>query len=254
MTADEVRAAIRKRYDDHRRYAVAEEVGLTTGYSHRRLDMMVLDCYNSNGFRIDGFEIKVSTGDLRRELQDPEKHIAFFNVIDYYTLAVPGGVADPLMDIIPKKWGILIINEDGSTRYKRKPIALEDKKADGAVPRGFLASIVRSIQGRQPATQELQAKYDEGYEAGKNDEARRQEYGRNRVKERIADLDAYDQLRSKLRIWGGTEDVEEAIAEFEAFRQLDVRWLRSSLDGTAARLQELSKKLSGQLNEKETAE
>ena len=146
ITAFEVREALKKRFNDHRRYAIAEEVGLTTGFSHRRLDFMVLDCYWSNGFRIDGFEIKVSTSDLRRELADPEKHIAFFDIIDYYTLAVPAGVADPLMDIIPKKWGILIINEDGSTRYKRKPLALEDQHTNRPVPRGFLAEITRSIQ------------------------------------------------------------------------------------------------------------
>lgn len=91
---------MRNRFSDHRRYAIAEEVGLTTGFSHRRLDMMVLDCYESNGFRIDGIEIKVSTGDLRRELQDPEKHIAFFDVIDYYTLATPAKVVEPLIDVI----------------------------------------------------------------------------------------------------------------------------------------------------------
>lgn len=82
MTADDIRAALRTKYHDSRQYAIAEEVGLTTGFSHRRLDMMALDCYNSNGFRIDGFEIKVSTSDLRRELEDPEKHVAFFDVID----------------------------------------------------------------------------------------------------------------------------------------------------------------------------
>ena len=49
MNAGEVRAAMRKKFNDTRRYAIAEEVGLTTGFSHRRLDMMVLDCYNSNG-------------------------------------------------------------------------------------------------------------------------------------------------------------------------------------------------------------
>ena len=81
MTTEEVRAALRKKYADHERYAVAEEVGLTTGFSHRRIDFMVLDCYASNGFRVDGIEIKVSTSDLRRELEDPEKHVAFFDKI-----------------------------------------------------------------------------------------------------------------------------------------------------------------------------
>lgn len=88
MRAEDVRSALRAKYSDHRRYAVAEEVGLTTGFSHRRLDMMVLDCYFSNGFRIDGFEIKISTSDLRRELEDPEKSdcIVFNKAVSYKTL------------------------------------------------------------------------------------------------------------------------------------------------------------------------
>ena len=83
MTSDDIRKALKNRYGDHRRFAVAEEVGLTTGGGCRRLDMIVLDCYSSNGFRIDGFEIKVIKTDIRRELEDPENHIAFFDVIDY---------------------------------------------------------------------------------------------------------------------------------------------------------------------------
>ncbi len=135
MKAGEIRAALRARYSDARRYAVAEEVGITTGYSPRRLDMIVLDCYESNGFRIDGIEIKVSKADLKRELENPSKHVAFFDVIDYYTLACPAGVAD--MNVIPPKWGVLQVNEDGTTRYRRRPIALHDDKPQD-VPRGFL--------------------------------------------------------------------------------------------------------------------
>ena len=60
MTAYEISAAMKKRFSDGRRYAVAEEVGLKTGGGCRRLDMIVMDCYWSNGFRIDGFEYKVS--------------------------------------------------------------------------------------------------------------------------------------------------------------------------------------------------
>ena len=141
LTAEQVRAALRTRFSDSRRYAIAEEVGLQTGFSHRRLDMMVLDCYASNGFRIDGIEIKVSKADLKRELEDPEKHVAFFDVIDYFTLAFPEGVAD--LSVIPPKWGVMLIKGNGQTRYLRKPIALHDE-IERAVPRGFLASITRA--------------------------------------------------------------------------------------------------------------
>ena len=244
MNAGDVRKALRARYNDHRRYAIAEEVGLTTGFSHRRLDMMVLDCYNSNGFRIDGFEIKISTSDLRRELEDPEKHIAFFDVIDYYTIAAPAGVTEPLMDIIPKRWGILIINEDGSTRYKRKPLALEDKKADGAVPRGFFASIVRSIQSLQPSEQELRAEYERGLQEGKEQAERHRGYMADRVKQEADKLEAYDKLTARLNIWRH-DNIDEILDEFEAFRKLNLDWLRSDITGTINRLVKLRDSLGG---------
>lgn len=242
MTASEIKAALRQKFDDHRQYAVAEEVGLTTGSPHRRLDMIVIDCYSCNRFRIDGFEIKVSTSDLRRELQDPEKHVAFFNVIDYYTIAAPAGVTEPLMDIIPKKWGILIVNENGTTRYKRRPLALKDEKPDDrAVPRGFLASVVRKIQERQPAEEELQKQYDKGYETGKNDEIRNQAWLSNRVQSEAKKLEAYDKLMLRLRIWG--DNIDDALDEFEAFRNLDIDWLRRSLTAAIRQLTDLNAKL-----------
>lgn len=244
MNAGDVRAALRARYNDNRRYAIAEEVGLTTGYSHRRLDMMVLDCYNSNGFRIDGFEIKVSTSDLRRELEDPEKHVAFFDVIDYYTIAAPAGVTEPLADIIPKRWGILIINEDGSTRYKRKPLALEDKKADRAVPRGFLASIVRSIQGLQPSAQELRAEYERGMQEGKEQAERHRGYMADRVKQEADKLEAYDKLTARLNIWRH-DNIDEILDEFAAFRAMNIDWVKSDIEGTIKRLNRLLDTLSG---------
>lgn len=242
MNAEEVRKALRRKYNDHRRYAVAEEVGLTTGYSHRRLDMMVIDCYYSNGFRIDGFEIKVSTSDLRRELEDPEKHIAFFDIIDYYTLAVPAGVCEPLMDIIPKKWGILIINEDGTTRYKRKPLALEDRKADRSIPRGFLASITRAIQSQQPSTQELNDAYERGLKEGKERAEQRRGYMADRVAKEAAKLEAYDRLSLRFSLWGG--NVDEIMDEFEAFRKLNIDWVKSNISGTIQRLEQLNAMLS----------
>lgn len=242
MTAEHIRAAIRKRYSDSRQYAVAEEVGLTTGYSHRRIDMVIVDCYGSNGFRIDGIEIKISTGDLRRELQDPEKHVSFFDKIDYFTLAVPQGVAEPLIDSIPQKWGILIVNEDGTTRYKRRPLALEDKKNDGDVPRGFMAELIRSIQKRQPAEQELRDAYNNGFEEGKKTEKLTSDYMNERVKREVEKLKAYDDMVSRFRLWGYADKMNEILDEFEAFRNLETDCLKLSIDRTIKMLEKFREK------------
>lgn len=241
MNAEEVRKALRLKFNDSRRYAIAEEVGLTTGGSHRRLDMMVMDCYFSNGFRIDGIEIKVSTSDLRRELEDPEKHVAFFDVIDYYTLACPAGVVEPLIDVIPKKWGIMIISEDGKTRYKRRPLALEDKKADKAVPRGFFASVTRAIQQRQPSSQELRAAYERGAKEAEERFESRRKHARERVDREAEKLEAYDKLMVRFHIYGG--DIDKIMDEFEAFRNMNIDWVKSSIDATIRHLANLSEKL-----------
>ena len=234
LTAFDIRQALRKKFGDSQRYAIAEEVGLTTGFSRRRLDMMVLDCYASNGFVINGFEIKVSTSDLRRELEDPDKHIAFFDVIDYYTLVCPAGIVEPLLDIIPKKWGILIINQDGTNRYKRKPLAVEDV-VHKTVPRGFLASIVRSIQSQQPSEIEKKKEYERGLAEGKESEKRSRQYTMDLVQRERKKIDAYDEMCRRFKIWCREEEISDVLDEFERFRNLDLRWVKQDVDQTIKR-------------------
>lgn len=243
MDTRQVRAALKKKFSDSRRYALAEEVGLTTGYSHRRIDMIVADCYNSNGYRVDGFEIKVSTSDLRRELADPEKHIAFFDVIDFFTLACPAKVVDPVLDIIPKKWGILIVNDDGTTRYKRRPLALQDEKLDRKIPRGFFASFVRAIQERQPAQQELDEQYERGVKEGEESQRRRDEYNMSRVKREIDKLEKYDRMMSRFMLY--CEDIDKIMDEFEAFRRINPQRAISMADNTIKALEKMKELLMG---------
>lgn len=244
MTAADVRIALRNRYSDHRRYAVAEEVGLTTGYAHRWLDMIVLDCYESHGFRVDGFEIKVSTSDLRRELEVPEKHVAFYDVIDYYTLVAPAGVVEPLLDIVPKKWGVIIADEDGSTRMKRKALALEDRAADKRVPRGFFASVVRAIQQRQPSTEELQKEYERGVKEAEEKAERHRAYMATRVEKEAAKLEEYDRMKKRFDLYG--EKLEDTLDEFEAFRKLEPAYVKRTIKHAIERLTEMQTILGGE--------
>ena len=250
MNAYEVRKALRNKFNDRRRYAMAEEVGLTTGGARRRIDMIVADCYNSNGYRVDGFEIKVSTADLRRELADPDKHIAFFDVIDYYTLACPAKVVEPVLDIIPKTWGILIVNDDGTTRYKRRPLALQDKRPeDRRIPRGFFASFVRAIQEKQPSKQELDAEYERGFKEGADENCRRYDYNKGRVQREIDKLNQYDKLMARFGIYG--DDVDKIMDEFEAFRKLNRTHLLWALNSSINSLEQMKQYLEGSGNEKE---
>ena len=246
MTSEDIRIALRLKYSNHRQYAIAEEVGLTTGYSMRRIDMIVVDCFASNGFRIDGIEIKISTGDLKNELLHPDKHAVFFDALDYYTIACPKGVVDPVLDVIPKNWGILIIDEDGSNRYKRRPLALHDRDFSGKVSRGFMASLIRNIQSRQPSDLELQKKYDEGYEKGQSDIKRSWDYHRSQVEEKYDRLREYDDLRYRLGLWGN--NYEETLNEFESFKKCNLTFLSKQLSTIAESLNDASKLIDDSLH------
>lgn len=243
MNSYAVREALKNRYKDRYRYAVVEEVGLTTGFSHRRIDMIVLDCFESNKFRVDGFEIKVSTSDLRRELEVPEKHTAFFDLIDYYTLVCPKNVAEPVLDIIPQRWGILIVNENGSTRYKRKPLALKEPLNE-FVPRAFFASLMRAVVQRKPNEMELKERYDDGFEAGKRSYERNRSFMESEIKRKYESIEAYERMMSRFRLWNN-EDIDKAMNEFEAFRKLEVDMTVKAIDQTLEELMELKNKLDG---------
>lgn len=250
MDTHQVIMALRKRFNDKRRYAIAEEVGLTTGYARRRLDMIVADCYNSNGYRLDGFELKVSTADLRRELADPDKHVAFFEVIDYYTLVCPPQVVEPVLDIIPKKWGILIVNDDGTTRYKRRPLALKDESPkDRRIPRGFFASFVRAIQEFKPSQQEMDAEYERGVKDGEENQRRRDGYDMRRVQKEKDKLDEYAKLLERFSIYGG--NIDEIMDEFESFRKLNKTHLMWALNSSISSLEKMKKYLEGNCDEHE---
>lgn len=237
MKAEDVRMALRKKYHDHRRYVVAEEVGVTTGGACRRIDMIALDCFKSNGFRLDGFEIKVSTSDLRRELEDPNKHNAFFGIIDFFTLAVPQGVVAPVYHVIPKKWGILIVNDDGTTRYRRKPLALEDK-IEKDVPRGFLASLVRNVQDHQPAQKAISDAFWRGRAEGEESQKRICEDLRKRARDVSEDIRRYEKMFDNLAPCG---NVDKTIAEFNTFRNMNLEMTEMAVDRAIKELRGVKK-------------
>lgn len=246
MTANDISKALHSKYSDHRRYAIGEEIGLTTGGGCRRLDMIVMDCFYSNGFRIDGFEFKISVSDLRRELEDPDKHLKFFDVLDFYSLAAPAEVINPMYDVIPKNWGVLIINEDGTAKYKRKPLPLHDETITGnrKIDRGFIASFVRSIQGYAPSAEKLRAEYDRGFKEGVARERLMFNHREREINRKAEKLERYELLESRCRLWN-KEDINKAFDEFEAFRKLEIDDVNFRIDMVMKELTALKEKLSG---------
>ena len=240
MNAQEVCNAICQKFSDSRQYAIATEVGLTTGGSRRRIDMVIVNCYASNNFRIDGIEIKVSKADLRRELEDPDKHVAFFDLLDYYTLACPEGIAD--LSLLPPKWGLLVVSDDGRAYYRRKPLALHDS-VDRTVPRGFFAGYVRAIQHYSPSAKALASEYDRGVKDGIAQEKRHMRYQQERLSRDVERLEQLDQLEWRFNLWGDKK--EEKLEEFERFRSANPDWAVRDIKNTIGRLEDLLKVFGG---------
>lgn len=167
ITADDIYGLLAEKYSSTREWAIAGEVQRTTGWSDRRYDFVAMNCFSSTRYRIEVVEIKISKPDLRRELEEPEKHNVVFEDIDYYSLAAPVEIID--MSIIPPKWGVYAV-KDGKLITKRKPLALHDE-ADRRIKRGFVASFLRAAINqnieRRTLAEELRKKFDEGYAQGK---------------------------------------------------------------------------------------
>lgn len=229
--ANVMRELLRMKFDDHRRYAVAEEVGNQTGFQKRRLDMVVVDVYESNGYSVEGIEIKVSKADLRRELQDSSKHNIFFDDLDYYSLAAPLDVIDK--DLIPKHWGIYAakLRSDGGWYLQtiRKPLSLHDKQI-ATIGRGFFACLSRAIACQSPTASKLNQAERRGIEKGIEQEKRNSGYRIKRADENLERLNELEQLFEKCRLWGDGS-VEKGIAKFEAFMQIgEIDWITRKLE------------------------
>ena len=149
ISADDILVHLGDMYSDPNQYVCAAEVSPRTGAWERRIDFLVMNCYDSEQLKIQGYEIKISKADLKRELEDPDKHAVFFDAIDFYWLIAPKQVVDNI-DLIPPKWGVRAVWRDESgkliSRTVRKPTCLHDEQMySRKIRKTFMASFCRAI-------------------------------------------------------------------------------------------------------------
>lgn len=130
-------------------YVVIEEVAPGTGFSgpNRYADVVALSTWPSRGLKLEGFEIKASKADLRRELADPSKHHAVARYCDEWSLVVyRRSILDGLE--IPAEWGILAVDDE--TGEKLETIRKPTKREPDPWPRAFVCSLVRNAHMQSP--------------------------------------------------------------------------------------------------------
>lgn len=119
-------------------WVFVEEVGNGTGYNVKRhADALALGLWPSRGYEIHGYEVKISRGDVRRELDDPSKADAVGKFCDHWWLVVQDlSIIDGL--IIPATWGILYPKNRVLRVHRKAP-----KREATPVNRAFAAALIR---------------------------------------------------------------------------------------------------------------
>ena len=121
-------------------WAFFRELADATGYDQRRtFDAWAMNVWPSSGFATVGYEIKVSRGDLARELRDPTKRAPIERVSSECFFAVPAGLMRP--DEVPEGWGLIEATDGDEPKLRVRKHAMQ-RKID-ALPPMFIASLAR---------------------------------------------------------------------------------------------------------------
>lgn len=157
-------------------HVVIEEVAPGSGYRYaqRFADVLALSVWPSRGLTLDGFEIKASRTDLRRELCDLSKHQAVARYCDSWTLVAWD--ESVLCENLPSDWGIMVTVE-GEHGRELKAVRRAPKRTPELWPREFVCSLVRNAFQQAPGAALLArvaSKATEDAARAGRDEARRQ--------------------------------------------------------------------------------
>lgn len=144
--------------DSTRRHAVIEQVPHATGFDTGFSDVCVMNLWQSDRYRIIGYELKASRGDLKRELAKPEKSARVRALCDeWWVLVWSNDIIKGLEDQIPAAWGIAVMrpdDDDEDTTYQirthRKPGTMR-LVPEPTLPRPFVAAMVRRALEHAPA-------------------------------------------------------------------------------------------------------
>ena len=219
-------------------YALFEEVKNQTGYqkrAERYADALALSLWPSRGITMTGFELKVSRGDWRKELDDPAKAAEFSKYCHAWYVVAPEGIVERLE--LPATWGLIEVPTAGRKRLVTKV------EAPKLTPEPWDQAFVAALLRRQ--AEHLNAYVQESMQAqlaGERERAAAElEQARERAsrgEKRMTDL--YNQLLDRLglsRYDGWSTEIEAAADRMrprldEAKAEQNVLWQTQQVTGT----------------------
>lgn len=162
-TEASILALIRDRYAAPE-WATFTSVRSQTGFGSRKIrtaDALALNLWKSRGHELWGFEVKVSTGDLRREIADPSKADEIARHCRRWWIVGPRAVADSAILTAPPAWGVIEAQASRLVvRRESGELAAEPASVE------FVAALCRRLHESQPAEAEIARRVEEGVQAG----------------------------------------------------------------------------------------
>lgn len=155
MNAEQLKGALRSRYQNNRQYVALCEFRPGTGYgvnSERWIDFYVIQCWGD--LHTLAFEIKVSRSDFLAELKQPEKRRLALHYSHEFYFVAPAGMIKP--EELPVEAGLLEAREEFGVvvlREKRSPLHRETARPTWR----FVAAVARacnSAAAQAPAAQD----------------------------------------------------------------------------------------------------
>lgn len=174
LDTDEVRRRLRARHE-WPEWLFFEEVPFDGPDGRMRLaDAIALPTYQSRGYVVHGFEVKVTRSDWLREMADMSKAEAIAKDVDRFWLVL-GDPAIALEEEVPPAWGILAPHGDG---LKVRRQAKQLRPEDCPLPRRFLVTLARKAQKHADDRSEEHRRtaFDRGYAQGKLEALREHGY------------------------------------------------------------------------------
>jgi hypothetical protein len=205
-----------------------------TGFSTviRTADAIAMSLFPSRGFEIQGFEIKVSKNDLKKELSQPEKAEEIQQFCHRWWIVVPDKDIITLSEI-PKNWGVIIAQKNGNKVLKDAPL-LNPKMIDYP----FLAAIFRNQN-------ENYVHKDDFWDKVKEEKVKWEEHGNYELKEmreRIKRLDEFEEISGfNIRSWGDEHKDIAKVVRLVLDMKGDIGWKFNDLHRYASNIVEALK-------------
>lgn len=167
VSTGDIRAALRKKYAPPARtgapdWVLIEEARSGAGHDGNagQCDMLAVNLYQSRGMHLVGYEIKVSVGDMRREIEHPEKAERFARFCRTWWVVTTPKVWDTVGHEIPPNWGVMTLaSVGGRLVVKQKPTRRNPVEVPAWWWVGWLGQVYRDAH--REMTRDINAKVQE---------------------------------------------------------------------------------------------